>query len=143
MGNKLKDFKRSNFHSLINLRNLYMQNNEISYLNSEDLVQCLPHLRMVFLNGNNFNCDDLLDIFGHLTISRISKGTSVNTSNIYGIACSENENKLDLSTSKSFDNDTKIDEMLRSKLSHLFNSDFTKSVMYNYFNRDFKNSNFF
>ncbi|KAJ8921828.1 hypothetical protein NQ315_008460 [Exocentrus adspersus] len=74
------------------LKTFYINNNQIRTFDSEYVLMDLPNLKVISLEGNNFTCDTLRNIFDDLKNITIIKGYSFNTSNIQGIACSETSN---------------------------------------------------
>ncbi|KAG5880976.1 hypothetical protein JTB14_018705 [Gonioctena quinquepunctata] len=139
--NKITAIKRY-LHSLGNLTELNIQQNRISDLESAELVADLPKLSRISLDNNNFTCDDLIEIIHDFRSKniRITYGHAKKTSNIYGISCLDNSNSA---TKFPEDIGSNIEKIIQSKLGQLSDGDFKRSAMYNYFNEDFKNSNFF
>ncbi|XP_018563913.1 toll-like receptor 6 [Anoplophora glabripennis] len=137
--NHLTSFKSYNYHLLNNLHELYLHENEISIFDSKDFKELLTQLEELSLDGNNFTCDKLTEIFHDLRGIKIYPGHSWSSSNIHGIACSETDYNSEVTTKQNFD----IEEAFRTKLNEILNIDFTKSSLYKYYNKDFRKSNFY
>ncbi|XP_055715842.1 leucine-rich repeat-containing protein 15-like [Phlebotomus papatasi] len=77
---------------LHNLKKLFLDGNRIEDI-SDDLAKILPHLSIIGLSHNRFQCNRLLTIFRQLKATRndivlnIDKPSIVNTTNIHGIIC--------------------------------------------------------
>lgn len=77
---------------LHNLKKLLLDGNRIEDI-SDELAKILPHLSIIGLSHNRFQCNRLLTIFRQLKATRndivlnIDKPTIVNTTNIHGIIC--------------------------------------------------------
>ncbi|XP_018563183.1 toll-like receptor 13 [Anoplophora glabripennis] len=127
------------FHSLSELTHLFIQNNEISDVNTFVIYEQLPHLREINLINNTWSCQKLVNIVYKLKRKNIfiSKGNFLDESNIYGIKCHETSENSSVNISKS---EINLDY---SKLNSFFNEDFTKTLLYKYFNQDFKETEFF
>ncbi|KAG5880980.1 hypothetical protein JTB14_018709 [Gonioctena quinquepunctata] len=139
--NKITGIKRY-LHSLGNLTELNIQQNRISDLESEELIADLPKLSKISIDNNSFTCDDLIEIIHDFRSKHISitYGHAKNTSNIHGISCLDDSNSP---TEISEDIGSNIEKIIQSKLGQLSDRDFETSAMYNYFNEDFRNSNFY
>lgn len=137
--NRLTAFRKFNYHLLKNLRHLYLHDNEISIFDSKDFTESLTQLKHISLYGNNFTCDRLVAIVHDLKATEIVAGHSFDTSNINGIACLEVDYTLETTTEQNVD----FSQHLEAKLIRLFNIDLTRSSMYNYFNKNFRNSSFY
>ncbi|KAG5880969.1 hypothetical protein JTB14_018698 [Gonioctena quinquepunctata] len=68
---------------------------------------------------------------------------SRNTSNVHGISCSDDKDVGISPSAKTIDVNSELREIIRSKLQQLANVDLRKSVVNDYFNNEFKNSNFY
>nr|XP_023028547.1 leucine-rich repeat-containing protein 15-like [Leptinotarsa decemlineata] len=139
--NKFITIKRY-LHSLVNLRELYIQRNKIKSLDSEQLIRDLPHLSNISLDGNNFTCDDLIEIIHDLRSKsvNIAYGDARNTSNVHGISCLDNSN---VSTGFSENIGSNLEKIILNKLGQLSNQESNLNDMHEYFNSDFKKSNFY
>ncbi|KAJ8924274.1 hypothetical protein NQ315_007066 [Exocentrus adspersus] len=135
--NNFKELPQYTLHSLRVLTHLFFENNEISNINTDDLVQHLPYLKVVALNGNVWSCHSLVRIIHKLKNSHvlIPRGDSWDVNNIHGIRCYETDQNGFKSSSGNVSDE--------SKLNRFFNEDFTKTILYKYFNQDFKQSEFF
>ncbi|KAJ8966308.1 hypothetical protein NQ314_003573 [Rhamnusium bicolor] len=136
--NNLKDLQQYTFHSLGHLADLFFQNNEINGVNVSDLMLYMPKLKTVNLDNNDWSCKKLVGIVLNLKNMKVSfpNGDTWEESNIHGIKCHETLDRAPADNGAKSDSDY-------SKLKHFFNEDFTDTLMYKYFNEEFKNSNFF
>nr|XP_023022182.1 leucine-rich repeat-containing protein 15-like [Leptinotarsa decemlineata] len=138
--NKLKSLRRC-LHSLVKLKTLYIQDNEIAYFSREKLSEDLPKSSFISLDGNIFSCDELVNVIHDFREKGISVeyGKAKDTPNIHGISCSDYEN-LEIS---AFDDNSVFENIVLSKLQQLGGGDLKNSVLNDYFNTEFKNSNFY
>lgn len=88
--NNLKSIKTA-LHALINLKELYLQNNFITSIDSNQILY--KDLQKISFYNNNFTCDNLVQVFFYVrSYTIVTNGKDRNTSNIHGIACSDNQN---------------------------------------------------
>nr|XP_023022180.1 toll-like receptor Tollo isoform X2 [Leptinotarsa decemlineata] len=141
--NKIITLKRY-LHPLINLKKLYIQGNKIIFLNGEQLSTDLPSLSFISLESNTFSCSRLIEVIASFRKNAVvvEYGKAKTISNIHGITCFDDEHSKDSSTRATVDVSSKFDNIL-SKLQQLLNGDLRKSVMNDYFNKEFKNSSFY
>nr|XP_023021447.1 toll-like receptor 3 [Leptinotarsa decemlineata] len=137
--NKITDVKRY-LHSLTNMTELYIQQNKLFHLDSEQIIADSPHVSKISLGGNNFTCDDLIEIIHYFRSKSVivAYGSIRNSSNIQGISCFDNSNFPPEFSQNSGSN---IEKNLLNKV--LPNEDHKRTIMYDYFNEGFKNSNFY
>nr|XP_023021445.1 toll-like receptor 6 [Leptinotarsa decemlineata] len=137
--NKITDVKRY-LHSLANMNELYIQQNKLFHLDSEQIIADSPHVSKISLGGNNFTCDDLIEIIHYFRSKSVivAYGSVRNSSNIQGIPCFDNSN---FPPEFSQNSDSNTEKNLLNKV--LPNEDYKTTIMYDYFNEGFKNSNFY
>lgn len=140
-GNDLTNTRRY-FHSLRNLKKLYLINNHFDNLNSSQLMLDLPHLRTISLEGNNIFCDDLINIIQNFRRKwiTVTKGNVNYTANIHGIACKDFKNAT---TSTSGDLNNKEQHIFVEIENLLQKYEYTSNFMYDFFNNAFEKSNFY
>lgn len=83
------------FHTLSKLKELYLSDNHIQFLDSSQMIVDLPSLKQISVDGNRLSCDNLINIvqdFKKINAS-VSRGVVESFSNVHGIAC--NETRLD------------------------------------------------
>lgn len=131
--NELADIDM-HFHALSMLHTLNLSYNEITNINVKRISSDCVGLTSFCLDGNDFQCENLINFLDDLNTAKIPicKGNTRRSSNIFGIACHENN--------KDFNLKNKIEEILISKITHLFG---TKICINEYFDKDFKRSNFY
>lgn len=131
--NKFKTIRRY-IHFLRSLETLYLDDNELSTLDVDQLTRDLPLLKTIHLDKNYFSCEELLDIIHKFQLNNktVARGKTRATSNIHSVACLEPNKELDLKR--------KLEDLLLNKLANSMGND---SQMYSYFNKDFKNSSFY
>ncbi|KAG5880973.1 hypothetical protein JTB14_018702 [Gonioctena quinquepunctata] len=110
-------------HPLVSLRNLYIQENKITFLNGDHLLEDLPELAFISLENNDFSCDDLLELIHRFRKRNVvvSIGKSRNTTNIHGIYCSGDRGVKILSSDKTLDANSGLEEIILTKLQQLAN----------------------
>ncbi|XP_057652892.1 toll-like receptor 7 [Diorhabda carinulata] len=136
--NKLKSLKRY-FYSLHQLDTLKINNNEIVYTHSNPFSD-LPNLRNIYLNNNKFDCKQLLEVLNGFKQVNFDSSTVMGKENIHGITC------LDYKSNSEIEDD--LTGYFKKIISSKFekpddDDDFKRTMMYNYFNKDFLNSNFY
>lgn len=108
--NNLTYLPDSLFHDLKLLRDLYLGNNRLSYFYYDS-----PYLSRIDINHNLWICDSLSSVIKKLE-SKILRGNSYNTTNIYGIACyDEIKDFRKIETSNSSD----VNDPQKEYFSHL------------------------
>ncbi|XP_028136334.2 leucine-rich repeat and immunoglobulin-like domain-containing nogo receptor-interacting protein 2 isoform X1 [Diabrotica virgifera virgifera] len=140
--NKLTTLKRY-LHSLSALRSLYINNNKITEINSKQLLTDNNGLNIINIDSNDFTCENLVEVI-HDFKNKVSKGTATIGSNIHGIACKE-ETLPEANPEVKFKEDVikYLETTISAKLEKSESLQFDRSLMYDYFNKDFKNSNFY
>jgi Leucine-rich repeat (LRR) protein len=127
--NKLTSLQENGLLAVISLEEIVFHNNQISTLDVETLLQFKGRLRIISLNNNSWNCQEVANTYVKLVANRSLDfpGLSEEGENFYGIAC----------TSK------KKSEWEDSDMGRFFNEDFKKSKFFQYFEREYRNSDFF
>ncbi|XP_072376803.1 uncharacterized protein [Diabrotica undecimpunctata] len=140
--NKLTTLKRY-FHSLSALTSLYINNNKITNINSKQLLNDIRGLNIINIDSNDFTCENLVEVI-HDFKNKMFKGTATIGSNIHGIACKE-ETLPEVNPEAKLKEDVikYLETTISAKLEKSESLQFDKSLMYDYFNKDFKNSNFY
>nr|CAI5830201.1 unnamed protein product [Callosobruchus analis] len=125
--NRFKILPIYTFHSIKGLTDLYFSHNGLTEVNVYDLLTHLPKLRMVDMRGNLFTCHSLLEICDNLQKHDVlfERGSFTGGNNIHGMNCSDS---YDLINVKS-----------KSKIPE---TNEAYATLLNYFNKEFRNSNF-
>lgn len=141
--NNILDIKRY-FHSLTNLEELDLRNNNIFSLDFSQLALDLPNLKHVSLEGNSLSCKLLIDMFHNAGNNRsiLRYGGTKSSSNVHGIACNEIEEHDKFNTSKDKEKTGQRDSFI-SRLEQFF-SKYEESVksMNDFYMTGFNGSNF-
>nr|XP_023028507.1 leucine-rich repeat-containing protein 15-like [Leptinotarsa decemlineata] len=116
------------FHSLRNLEELHLNANNFNFIDGSVLVSTLPALNKIALDKNLWTCSKLMALVHILEKNSISilDGSSTHTHNINGIEC---EDVITIDYSKP--------------MNHTYSDGPDLSKVYEFFNTDFKNTNFY
>ncbi|XP_050517857.1 leucine-rich repeat-containing G-protein coupled receptor 6 isoform X1 [Diabrotica virgifera virgifera] len=140
--NNLTTLKRY-FHSLSALTSLYINSNKITNINSKQLLNDIRGLNIINIDSNDFNCGNLVEVI-HDFKNKVFKGTVTIGSNIHGIACKEGTLQEANPDIKFKEEIIKyLEKTISAKLEKSESLQFNKSLMYDNFNKYFKNSNFY
>lgn len=166
--NSFTFINENSFHVLENLERLFLDNNLITTINVPDLLEHLPNLKLITLQNNKWNCNNLFRIikaFREKSINTSYRLEVPRTANVFGISCKNKENEnidyvppeyKDLSTTtmkitnkysnekqeklQYYDLPDEVD--FKSSRFYTFFSELVNSSFYNFFNETFRNLTF-
>lgn len=139
--NNLTSLKRY-LHSLAALKTLDISNNNLKIIDSKQMLGDMPNLKWINIDQNNFACNELIEVIHDLK-ERVVKGNNKIGSNIHGISCDEYEFGIKDNGSNFKGVINFLEDAISSKLEKYEGHEFERSFMYNYFNKDFKDSSFY
>lgn len=143
-------------HALTNMKELYLQNNNIESIDAKQLMYNSNILEQISFYNNNFSCDNLVRIiYDFKNQINVTYGNNRNISNIHGISCSDTKT-VESSRYKNVENSyleniSSVLEDIKNKISEdkFMPNQKPKYIKLNdteilkYFNIDFEQSKFY
>uniref|UniRef100_A0A6P7G2M4 Uncharacterized protein LOC114333197 n=1 Tax=Diabrotica virgifera virgifera TaxID=50390 RepID=A0A6P7G2M4_DIAVI len=77
----------TSLHSLNNVQQLFIQNNHVQDINTDQLNTYFPDLRQIFFDSTTLSCDHVLNIVRQLSGIEILHNNLGNSTNVYGVSC--------------------------------------------------------